>query len=413
MSRLRPLALSAVFFAQSISCLPVLAQRPEGIASGPASTNAPQAQPTPALGTDAYIIGPGDVLELKLFDAPDLSGKLEVLNDGSVPLPLIGSVRLSGLTLQQATLWVQTLMGQQLLRPDLQLRVSKPRPIRVSLVGQVERPGIYSLSLSENVQTEGGPTTSISGLPTVVDAIQKAGGITQKANLRDVILQRRLPGIQSEYKQARLNLLELVFDGNQSQNPYLFDGDVIRISRADETPEEAIELASVNLSPQQIEVNVIGEVEKPGRIAIQANTPLIQAILIAGGAKNWRASKGNVDLVRINRNGSATLERFSIDLSQGASNEKNPPLRDGDTVKVHRSGLAKASDAIGAVSEPLSGLVTIWTLLRLVNDTTKIDQFVFQLYRVKAMTFNHIIFIMEQKSATWEFFSWPDPTVLI
>ena len=136
------------------------------------------------LQEDAYIIGPGDVLDLKLFDAEELSGSLEVLNDGSVPLPLVGSVRLSGLTLQQATLWVQQLMSKELLRPDLQLRVVKPRPIRVALVGQVERPGIYSLTTSETGQTEGGPAIRLSGLPTVVDAIQKAGGITQNANLR-------------------------------------------------------------------------------------------------------------------------------------------------------------------------------------------------------------------------------------
>ena len=45
-----------------------------------------------------------------------------MLNDGSVPLPLVGSVRLSGLTLQQATLRVKRLMSEELLRPDLQLR---------------------------------------------------------------------------------------------------------------------------------------------------------------------------------------------------------------------------------------------------------------------------------------------------
>ena len=136
------------------------------------------------LQEDAYIIGPGDVMDLKLFDAEELSGALEVLNDGSVPLPLVGSVRLSGLTLQQATLRVQQLISEELLRPDLQLRVVKPRPIRVALVGQVERPGIYSLTTSETGQTEGGPEIRLSGLPTVVDAIQKAGGITQNANLR-------------------------------------------------------------------------------------------------------------------------------------------------------------------------------------------------------------------------------------
>ena len=328
----------------------------------------PTDQSVTTLQEDVYIIGPGDVLDLKLFDAEELSGSLEVLNDGSVPLPLVGSVRLSGLTLQQATLWVQQLLSKELLRPDLQLRVVKPRPIRVALVGQVERPGIYSLTTSEASTTEGG-SNRISGLPTVVDAIQKAGGITQNANLRGVVLQRRLPGTESEvsYKQAELDLLDLVLDGNQSQNPFLFDGDTIRIREAEETPEEAIELASVNLSPQVISVNVIGEVQSPGRVQLQANTPLVQAVLAAGGPKNWRASTGNVELVRINRNGSATRKKFRIDLGEGASNEKNPPLRDGDSVKVNRNTLARASDAINAVSQPLGGLVQIWTLFRLIN----------------------------------------------
>ena len=222
------------------------------------------APPQAAVQEDAYIIGPGDVLELKLFDAEELSGSLEVLNDGTVPLPLVGSVRVVGLTLQQATFWFRTLMGQQLLRPDLQLRVVKPRPIRVALVGEVERPGLYSLTTSETTQTEGGPVVSISGLPTVVDAIQKAGGITQNANLRQVVLQRRLPGDQVAYKQARLDLLALVLEGDQVQNPFLFDGDTIRITRAEEPPAEAIELAAANLSPKAIRVNVIGEVESAG-----------------------------------------------------------------------------------------------------------------------------------------------------
>ena len=279
---------------------------------------------------DAYIIGPGDVLDLQLFDAEQLSGTLEVLNDGSVPLPLVGSVRLSGLTLQQATLFVQQLMSKELLRPALQLRVVTPRPIRVALVGQLERPGIYSLTTSETGLTEGGPATRLSGLPTVVDAIQKAGGITQNANLRGVVLQRRLPGTESypSYKQTELDLLDLVLDGNQSQNPFLFDGDTIRISEAEETPEEAVELASLNLSPQMISVNVIGEVNNPGRVELPSSTPLVQAVMAAGGA-NSRANTRNVELVRINRNGSVTLKRFNIDFSAAASNDKNPPLQDG------------------------------------------------------------------------------------
>ncbi|MEB3261536.1 MAG: polysaccharide biosynthesis/export family protein, partial [Cyanobacteriota bacterium] len=54
-----------------------------------------------ALQDDSYLLGPGDRLELKLFDAPELSGQIDVLNDGTASLPLLGSVRLTGLSISQ------------------------------------------------------------------------------------------------------------------------------------------------------------------------------------------------------------------------------------------------------------------------------------------------------------------------
>jgi len=247
--------------------------------------------------------------------------------------------------------------------------VITPRPIRVALVGEVERPGLYSLTTSETSQTEGGPSTSISGLPTVVDALQKAGGITLNANLREVTLQRRLAGEPVRFKQATLNLLELLLRGDQLQNPYLFDGDTIRVGRASQPVAEALEVAAANFSPKQINVNVVGEVVKPGTVELMANTPLVQAVMAAGGPNSWRASKGNVELVRINRNGTATRERFTLNLSQGASNQRNPPLRDGDTVIVNRTGLAVASDTINAIGQPLTSVANVFALVRLLNNT--------------------------------------------
>jgi len=320
-----------------------------------------------ALQDDAYILGAGDSLDLKLFDALELSGGLDVLNDGTVSLPLIGSVRVQGLTLSQAQQWFTTLFRKQLQRPDLQLKVVRPRPIRVALVGEVERPGIYTLTTSESTQTEGAPTISISGLPTLVDALQKAGGITLNANLREVTLQRRLPGEAPSYKRASLNLLDLVFEGDQQQNPLLFDGDTIRVGRANQPVPESVALASTTLTAKRITVYVVGEVERPGATEVSANIPLVQAVLAAGGPKLNRASRSNVELVRINRNGTATKETFKLDLSQGASNSKNPPLRDGDAVLVNRNGLAVASDLINAVGQPLTSVVNIWALTKLVQ----------------------------------------------
>ena len=322
-----------------------------------AGTESPVASTLEKLQEDVYIIGPGDSVELTIFDLPEFSGPLEVMKDGSVSLPLVGNVVLSGLTLHQASSQLREMFSDHLVRPELQLKVLVPRPIRVSVVGAVERPGVYTLS-----------TTETWAEPTLVDAIQKAGGITQQADLREVRLQRRLPGKPVSFKLARVNLIELVTEGDQLQNPVLFDGDTIKLDRAEDTSSEALRLAASNLAPKMIDVNVIGEVERPGPLRLMVNTPLVQAVLAAGGLKNWRANGGNVELLRINRNGSATLKRFRFDLGSGTSDETNPPLRQGDTVRVGRSLLAKGTDALSVVSEPVSRMVGFWSIFKLFDD---------------------------------------------
>jgi polysaccharide export outer membrane protein len=318
---------------------------------------------------DAYILGPGDRVQLTLFDpgAKDLSGTFDILNDGSASFALLGSVVLSGLTLNQAQIWLQSLYARHLNRPDLNVSVVKPRPLQVSLAGEVVSPGLYTLTSQEGSQVEGA-AVGLSGLPTVVTAIQKAGGLTLNANLADVRLQRRIPGDASQVRETELNLISLLRSGDKAQNPFLFDGDTIVIGSAPAPDQEVMELAAANLSPQQISVTVVGEVVSPGRLSLAANTPLVQAVLSAGGPRNFRGKRSDVELVRINRNGSATRQLITIDYSQGVSGLRNPPLRDGDTVVVKRSNYALATDALGAVATPITGLVNIWGLVRLLQD---------------------------------------------
>jgi polysaccharide export outer membrane protein len=316
------------------------------------------------LQDDVYILGPGDALSLRFLIETTLSTQVDILNDGTSSLPLLGSVRLSGLTLSQATLWLQSLYARQLLRPEFQLSVSRARPLRIAIVGEVERQGVYTMTNTEASKTEA--SVSISGLPTLVDAIQKAGGVTDQADLTQVVLQRRLPGDRPLFKRTRLNLLNLVFEGDLQQNPLLFDGDTIRVIKAEEPSDLATEVSSTTLAPSSITVNVVGEVKGAGRITVPANTPLLQAILAAGGPVRWRANSDDVELVRINRNGSVTREKFRIDYSQGVSSARNPPLRDRDTVIVNRSPLAQTSDALGAFANPISSVVNLWALYDII-----------------------------------------------
>lgn len=314
-----------------------------------------------------YILGPGDILSLTVYDANDFSGNYTIMSDGKIFLPLIGSVDITKLTLDQATTKIKKLYSIELLRPEILLSLFKSRPVKVSVTGEITNPGLYSLTFDELTQTKGNAVIKNTGIPTIINAIQKAGGITNNSNLREVSISRLLPGKDIAYKQTTVNLIDLILKGDQSQNFILFDGDIISIKKAEKLSEEIIEASSANLSPKVINVNVIGEVVSPGNLALMANTPVLQAVMQAGGPVPYGADKTNIQLVRINRNGSMTLRKYRLDLKQGVSEELNPPLLDGDIVYVNSSILAKVNRGIGAVTQPMTGLVTALSLFKLIN----------------------------------------------
>lgn len=356
--------------------LPWLAPPLQAAPNGPAGSRAvesPFVDPAPARAAvpqdDAYIIGPGDGLSLRflsLSTAQELSGPVEVISDGTATVPLLGSVRLTGLTLSQASLWLQSLYSRELLRPELDLSLVRPRPLRVALVGQVQRPGAYTLSTAELSETLA--AVPITGLPTLVDAIQKAGGVTGEADLRQVVLRRRLPGEEVRYRRARVNLLALIQEGDLVQNPILFDGDIIQLPKAEEPVVELTELAVTTIAPSEITVNVVGEVERPGPVTLRPNTPLVQAVLAAGGTRTWRANNGRIELVRINRNGTLTRQAVPLNLGAPPSPQLNPPMQDGDTVVVFRSNYARFSDALQAIGGPITSVASILAIYQLATD---------------------------------------------
>ena len=99
-----------------------------------------------------------------------------------------------------------------------------------------------------------------------------------------------------------------------------------------------------------------------------SNTPLNKAILMAGSPVDLRANKRSIELFRLNRNGTVTMRRLVFNPSADVNDEANPPLRDGDIVRVKRNLVAKGTDLITEVTQPLTGLVSVWGLVRLVQD---------------------------------------------
>ena len=150
-----------------------------------------------------YIIGPGDILSIKFIGVEELSGDFTILRDGNIQLPLIGSKNITGLTLDAAKQKIVELYKDELIRPEIDLTLFKARPVRVTLIGEVQRPGSYTLSTGESsrVQSSGSTGTVISGYKRVVDAIQKSGGLTFDADISNITLYRKLPGHEGLLKK--------------------------------------------------------------------------------------------------------------------------------------------------------------------------------------------------------------------
>ncbi|MBO8242369.1 polysaccharide export protein [Prochlorococcus marinus XMU1410] len=308
-----------------------------------------------SLQEDFYILGEGDGLLLKVIGAPELDGSIYILNDGSVSLPLVGTTKLSGFTIKDAAKHIETLLSRELINAQVELSLTFSRPIMVSIIGEVKRPGVYKLDSKKN------------DLPTLINAIESAGGLSKKADLSDITLKRRLAGKNFKYKQTNLNLRDLILKGDFQQNPYLFDGDILKINKTINPDKEILSIASTTLSPKTIVVNFIGEVNRPGSLELRTNSTLVDGILAAGGTKDLRSNYRYVEILRMNKNGSGFRKRYKINLANNYSEKNNPILNDGDSVWIRKNNFAKASDALGYVANPIKDLVSIWTLFKLVD----------------------------------------------
>ena len=337
---------------------------------------APIARPRlPETGTAAafrYRLGPGDRLSMSVFKVDGYAAEVEVLSDGTINLPRIGSVPVWGLTIDEARRVISRRYDAILRRPLVYLDLREPRALRVTVNGEVQRPGFYSLSsrggsaqLSSAGSTGGATTISSSGWPTVVDAIQRAGGISSQGDLRNIEILRPTAGPGSPPLRLRYDFLAMLREGELTSNPLIYDGDTIRVGRA-EAPsnEDLLASSSSSLAPESIQVQVVGEVFRPGLQQIRSNSSLAQAIAAAGGLTR-RAAAGSVQLIRMAPDGKPQVQKLRFDPTALLSSANNPPLRQGDVLVVPPHGWARFNDLLRDSLEPVGPVLNGASIFRL------------------------------------------------
>jgi len=158
-----------------------------------------------------YIIGSEDVLAVSVWKEPELSVKeLVVRPDGKISLPLVNDIQASGLTPRQLQEQIAGKLKEFVAAPNVTVTVIKIFSHTVSVVGQVSKPGLYTL---------GSPTT-------VLDILARVGGLTEYAKVKEIKIVRTVNGKTSQFL---FNYKNVIKGKDLQQNILLKNGDTILV----------------------------------------------------------------------------------------------------------------------------------------------------------------------------------------
>ena len=165
----------------------------------------------PVVDSD-YSIREGDMVQMSVFNEPELAVSGRVRKDGTLQCPLIGQIRIAGLTQQTAARAVEEAYRKDyLVNPDVNLFVSQFTVQRVTVLGQVMRPGSHDLPAEKQL--------------SILQVLGMAGGPTRIANLKKVTVKRTING---RPETIRVDVQGMV-SGDSTQVFQVREDDVITI----------------------------------------------------------------------------------------------------------------------------------------------------------------------------------------
>ena len=312
------------------------------------------------LNEDYYLLGPGDIIFINFLGAPEYSKEFELLNDGKIYLPFNKNAIIYGKNLKKASEIIEQSLSMDFINPAVEIRLIQRRPIRVTVRGEIKFEGIYTLDNNQEIEGFGNNKLLLSKYPTLVEALQVAGGITNKSDTNNIKLIRKID--ENEFKETKLDLSKFMQEGEQINNPFLLDGDIIFIPK---TSNKMNDLIGTNLVQNKVKVYVVGEVKKPGEYFIPKKTTLDQAILIAGGPLKNR-SKSSIYVSSSNSSGENSIRRYRY--NKKFLSQSPVKVKDGDILYLETNLFGRGSDLINDIAKPADGILRTFTLIKLLEN---------------------------------------------
>ncbi len=248
--------------------------------------------PAPVAGNPTdYIIGESDVLKFNVYGHKDLSTVARVSGSGMINFPLLGQVKVAGLTVSEISLRISSMLADgYIISPQVSVFIEEFRSQKAVIMGEVVKPGLYELR----------------GRTSLLELVSIAGGLTRDAG-DTAIIKRKARESSGEENIATINLTRLIMEGDTSLDVPVLEGDSIYIAKAGL-------------------IYVTGEVKRPDAYKLDEDTSVIKAITMAGGFTD-KASSSRVKIIRKVEGEEAVLDGVNMD----------DPVFDGDVIVIPES----------------------------------------------------------------------------
>ena len=268
-----------------------------------------------------YVVGPGDQIHIQLLGKENEEHLLEISRDSTLSIPGIGTFPVSGLNFDELKRDIKKRIKKQLIGVDAFVSLGQLRSIRIFVLGEVEKPGSYS----------------VSGLSTMTSALMFGEGVTDIGSLRHIVLKR------SGNSVGILDLYNLLLKGDNQQDIRLQPGDVIHVPTIKRS------------------VSIGGEVRRPAIYELNKESKLIDMLALAGGLLPT-AIQGNIKIERVEG-----VEKKLIELNLKDKTSQNFAIQAGDVITVD-SVLDRQENTVTLNGEVMKPSTFQWTPALKISD---------------------------------------------
>ena len=304
-----------------------------------------------------YRIGPEDLLEISVLEAPDLNRTVRVSDDGTISLALLGSIQTAGLTTRELQSDLQERLRNTYMKdPQVSVFVQEMRSHPVSVFGAVEKPGVYQirsaktlievLSMAQGLAIDAGETVIVmrhpgdTADPALASLLSPTFPLTTDRSSGTADSSRGPSGLatteSSGTESITINLKDLLDSSNPHSNVLVYPGDLVKVARAGI-------------------VYVVGQVRKPGGFLLKTNenVSVLQAIALAEGlTPNAKGKETRIFLAGASREAPKELD---INLDKIMAGKAPAPFLKPDDVLFIPNSAGK--ETLHVIEQSTAGIV--------------------------------------------------------